>query len=109
MNMDSPELQVLIKKIVAEQLVKEQLVSLDDLHDGVSRSTMIGKYWYEMISGLETVINETKDFKGMYSPTLHGTLPNTQGALIQLQMIVKMLQGIKPVVLGMDDIQRKDR
>jgi hypothetical protein len=45
----------------------------------------------------------------MYSPTLQGPLPNTQGALIQLQMIVKMLQGIKPVILGMDDIQRKDR
>ena len=109
MGMDKIQLEALIRQIVTEQLVKEGLVSLDDLHDGVSHSTMVGKYWYEMISGLETVINETKDFKGMYSPTLHGPLPNTQGALIQLQMVVKILQGIKPVILGMDDIQRKDR
>lgn len=107
-RMDKTELQKLIKQTINEQLIKESLVSLDSLHDGISRSTTIGNAWYQLISGLESVINETKDFKGMYPPAVHGPTPNTQGAMIQFAQILKMIQAIKPVILGMDDIQKKD-
>lgn len=106
--MDKTELQTLIKQTIGEQLVNESLVSLDDLHEGISTSTMVGKDWYKLVSALEGVINETKDFKSMYSAALHGPSPNTQGAMINLQTIVKLLIAMKPVILGMDDIQKKD-
>jgi len=107
--MDKNKLHTLIKQTVNEEIIRESLVSLDHLHDGISTSTMVGKPWYSLISGLESVVNEVKDFKGMYSSAHHGPHPNTGGALIQLQMIAKILEGIKPVIMGMDDIQKKDR
>jgi hypothetical protein len=107
--MDKTELQNLVKKTVNEQLLQEALVSLEHLHDGVSTSTLVGKDWYNLVNALEAVINETKDFKGMYSAALHGPPPNTEGAMYNLQMVAKLLGAIKPVVLGMDDIQKKDR
>jgi hypothetical protein len=106
--MDKTELQTLIKKTISEQLIKEALTNLDVLHDGISTSTMVGKEWYKLVNALEGIIDETKDFKSMYSAALHGPPPNTQGALINLQMIVKLLTAMKPVILGMDDIQKKD-
>lgn len=106
--MTPADIKVIVKEEVAKALVTEGMVSLDHLHDGISTSTMTGKPWFHLVSSLESVINEVKDFNGQYSSARHGPLPNTRGALVQLQMIVKMLEGIKPVIMGMDDIERKD-
>ena len=106
--MTPDELKSLIKEQVAKQLIKEAMVDLEFLHDGISTSTMTGKPWFQLVNALESVINEVKDFKGQYASARHGPLPNCEGALIQLQMVVKILQGVKPVIMGMDDIERKD-
>jgi len=107
--MDKDKLNNLIKQTVNEEIIRESLVDLGHLHDGISTRTLVGQPWFKLVSALEDIVNEVKDFKDMYSPSLHGPMPNTQGALIQLQIAVKVLESIKPVILGMDDIQKKDR
>lgn len=106
--MSPSELKSLVKEEVAKTLLKEAMVNIEFLHDGISTSTMTGKPWFQLVNALESVINEVKDFKGQYSDPRHGPMPNCEGALIQLQMVVKLLQGVKPVIMGMDDIERKD-
>lgn len=107
--MDKAELEALIRKTICEEVLKEHLTDLGHLHDNVSSRTMVGRPWYEMINGLESVIDEMKDFRAMYSPTLHGPLPNTNEGMAKLQQIVQLLTELKPTVLAMDDIQRKDQ
>jgi len=107
--MNPEQLKALIKEEVQKALLAEGRVNLEHLHDGISTRTMTGEPWFKMISALEDVINEMMDFPSLYSPRLHGPLPNTRGALVQLQMVAKLLEGVKPVIMGMDDIERKDR
>jgi len=105
--MNESDLQALIKQVRKETL-NEELMNLDKLTDGISTVSLVGKEWNKLISGLEGLLNETKDFNQMYSAALHGPQPNTGGAMVNLAMILKLLGAIKPVVLGMDDIQKKD-
>lgn len=107
--MDTAELKALIKEEVAKALLKEAQIDLSHLHDNVSMKTLSGRPWYNLVTAMEDLINEMQDFPSLYSPRLHGPLPNTRGALVQLQMIAKMLEGVKPVVMGMDDIEKKDQ
>lgn len=107
--MDDKELTRLIKEVINEEVLKEALTKLDYLHDDISTVTMTGNAWYKMISGLESVIDEMKDFRGMYSPNLHGPLPNTNEGMQKLQQIVTILQEMKPIIHAMDDIEKKDR
>jgi len=107
--MDKDKLHILIKQTVNEEIIRESLVDLDHLRDGISTNTLVGQPWRKLAYAMEDIVNEVKNFKDMYSPRLHGPLPNTEGALIQLQIAVKVLESIKPVILGMDDIQKKDR
>ena len=106
--MSKNNIHSLIKEIVSEELIKESLISLDGIHDGISTSTMVGEPWSKMVNSLEAVINEVKDFRSMYSPAFHGPMPNTEIAYQRLQEVIKLLTEIKPVILGMDDIQKKD-
>lgn len=106
--MTPSDIKLIVKEEVAKQRLNEALISLDHLHDGISTSTMTGRPWFHLVSSLESVINEVNDFNGMYSDSRHSPLPNTRGALVNLQMVVKILKGIKPVIMGMDDIERKD-
>lgn len=107
--MNPEQLKALIKEEVKKALIAEARVELDHLHDGISSRTMTGEPWFKLVSALEDVINEMIDFPSLYSPSLHGPLPNTRGALVQLQMVAKLLESVKPVVIGMDDIERKDQ
>jgi hypothetical protein len=106
--MTSADIKSIVKEEIARATLNESLVSLDYLHDNVSTSTIAGKSWYKLISGLESVINEVKDFNDQFLSSRHGPLPNTRTALIQLQMIVKSLESVKPTIIGMDDIERRD-
>lgn len=106
--MTSDNIKKLVKEEISKQLLQEIMVNLDHLHDGISTSTITGQVWFKLISSLESIINEVKDFKTQYSDSYHGPLPNTEGALIQLQMIAKALVAVKPVILGMDDIEKHD-
>lgn len=107
--MTPSDIKLIVKEEVAKSRINETLVNLEHLHDGISTSTMTGKPWFQLVNALESVINEVKDFKSQYQSARHGPLPNCEGALIQLQMVAKLLQGVKPVIIGMDDIERKDR
>jgi hypothetical protein len=106
--MTPTEIKTLIKEEVIKSLIKESLSDLSQLHDGVSTSTEIGKYWFKMISAFESIIDETKDFRSIYSPAVHGPSPNTLDAMRKLQQIVQLLVEMKPIILGMDDIQKRD-
>lgn len=106
--MASLDIKKLVKEEVAKALVTESLISIEHLHDGISTSTMTGRPWFQLVNALESVINEVNDFNGQYSSSRHGPLPNTRGAMVQLQMVVKLLESVKPVIIGMDDIERKD-
>lgn len=103
------DIKALIKEEVAKALVKEALANFEALQAGVSRGTMIGKLWWELIYSIQSVTDEVKDFKDMYSSSLHGPMPNTNDGMIKLQQIVQLLNELKPLILSMDDIQKKDR
>jgi hypothetical protein len=106
--MNKREIQSLIKKNVSKVLIEESLTNLEQYQDNISSSTMVGKPWISMVSSLEAVMDEVKDFKGMYSSKIHGPLPNTDDAMRKLQLVVQLLGEIKPVIIGMSDIERKD-
>jgi phage-related protein len=110
--MDKIELQSLIKQTVNEEIlhVRESLADFESIYNNITVSTEIGKTWRNLIVSLENVTNEVKDFRSMYSPALHGPVPaNIPTAMQKLQQIVQLLIEIKPVIMGMDQIQLKDR
>lgn len=108
-HMDRTKLESLIKKTICEQVIKENLTNLEHLHDNVSYRTLVGKSWYEIITALENLTDEMKDFHSLYTPQLHGPLPNTNEGLVRLQQIVQLLSEMKPIILAMDDIERNDQ
>lgn len=105
--MQPEDLRALIKEAVQEVL-KESPATLDALTDGVSTSTITGEHWNKLVRHLESVIEEVRDFQSMYSSRLHGPTPNVAAALTKLKEVVRLMVEIKPTILGMDDIQRKD-
>lgn len=98
----------LIREEVNRALVNETLANFESLHDGISTSTTSGKAWFKLINSLESVVNEVKNFNEQHSSSRHGALPNTSGATIKLESVVETLQSIKPVIIGMDHIEKKD-
>ena len=90
------------------RLLKESIVNLEHLYGNISNSTMTGKYFRNFISSLESLIEVTQDFKGEFSSTLHGPLPNTAEGERILGEIVKLCNSLKPIILGMNDIEKKD-
>ena len=103
--MDKAEIQTLIK----EAILKESLGSLDHLQDGISLRTMTGRPWSNLIGSVESLMDEMKDFRSLYNPRLHGPLPNTNEGVLKLQQVIQLLTELKPIVMEMDDIERKDR
>ena len=106
--MTPSDIKKLIKEEVAKVQLQEALVNLEHLHDNVSSSTMIGRPWLQLISSLEAVIDEVNSFNSSYSSGLHGPMPNSSAAIEKLQQVIRLLSEIKPIILGMDDIQKKD-
>lgn len=94
--------------IKLEELLKESMISLEFMHNDISTSTEIGKAWFKLITSLETVVNEIEDFEGMYSSYLHGPLPSMRDAKYNLKFLMESLVKLKPTIIGMDDIQKKD-
>lgn len=106
--MTKDQINILIQEAVNEEILTEVLTNLDSLNSGISSSTLIGRGWTEMVNNLASVIDEVKEFKSMYSPALHGPPPNTLEGMKKLQMVIQLLNEIKPIILGMDDIQKRD-
>ena len=106
--MTKDQIKILIQEAVNEEIFTEVLTNLGSLNSGISSSTLIGRGWIETVNNLASVIDEVKEFKSMYSPALHGPSPNTLEGMKKLQMIIQLLNEIKPIILGMDDIQKKD-
>lgn len=105
--MQAEDLRALIKESIRE-ILKESPATLDSLTNGVSTSTITGEHWNKLVRQLESVIEEVRDFRSMYSARLHGPTPNVDEAILNLREIVRLMVLIKPTILGMDDIQRKD-
>ena len=106
--MTKDQIKTLIQEAVNEEILTEVLTNLGSLNSGISSSTLIGKCWIEMINNLASVIDEVEEFRYMYSQSLHGPSPNTLESMRKLQTIIQLLNEIKPIILGMDDIQKKD-
>lgn len=94
--------------ISLKKLLREDNNNLDYLHDGISTSTISGRAWFKLVSDLETMIGETQDFPSQYSASVHGPKPNVSFAIQNLQEIVKLMVTIKPIIRGMDEIEKKD-
>jgi len=101
------DLHQLIQEAVRE-VICETSVDLESLHDGISTSTITGKQWFKMVNEIASLINEVNEFKSQYASQRHGPLPNMDGAMINLNKIVQLLELVKPVIIGMDAIERKD-
>lgn len=102
--MKEKELRHLIEECLVENLLKEN--DLEYLHDNVWSGGMIGKSWHGLVYSLQTLIEEATNFDSSfvgYSPTA-----NSRQALQGLLEIQKKLEDIKPIVIGMADIERKD-
>jgi hypothetical protein len=104
-NMTQSQIKALIKEEVAKVLIIE---NIDALRDNISTTSIVGKYWNGLVSSLSSLMEEVTEFSGLYSSQVHGPLPNTSGGIQKLMMIVKLLEEVKPLILSMDDIQKKD-
>jgi len=102
------EIKDLIKEELIQYIIKESKMELNHLKNNISNSTITGKSWNKLIDQLGDVINEIKDFNSQYSSPIHGPLPNTSTALLKAKEIISILQEIKPVIIGMDSIERKE-
>lgn len=102
--MKDKELRHLIEECLMEKLINES--DLDHLRDNVWSGGMIGKSWQHLVYNLQTLIEEATNFDSSfvgYSPTA-----NAKQALHGLLEIQRKLEEIKPVIIGMADIERKD-
>jgi undecaprenyl pyrophosphate synthase len=97
----------LFKECLNEVLTDQ---AFDSLRDNVGVSTEIGKAWSKLLYSLETLYEETKDFESLYTTSMskYGKPANIQDALRKIEQITALAQAIKPAVISMDDIQRRD-
>lgn len=98
----------LVSEVVHENILNETVVDLDKLRNNISHTTEIGRKWYKFIEGLEGVTEETIDFKNLYSSSQHGALPTTDIAAEKLKQMIKLCEEIKPIIIGMSEIERRD-
>lgn len=102
------DIKDIIKQVVTEEILKESWVNLDSFYENVRMGTESGDNWFKLIQSLENLINHLNNFSISYPSSLHGPKPNVHGALIQLQMIVKLLSSIKPVIIGTSQIEKDE-
>jgi len=107
--MEKTKLKNLLESLVKE-ILNEELVNLERLQAGVSRSTTIlGKHWTNMIQSLEGVYDDVKDFHDLYvtakQPPSVEVIKNVQ---TKLDQVIKLLEEIRPVIVQLDKIQRED-
>ena len=103
--------QLEIDKLILEsiqEVLTESHTDLSHLQSSITNRTLIGEAWFKTISGLEGIVDETKEFNNLYSHQRHGPLPNTLEAMRILSEILKLCQQLKPYILGMDNIQKND-
>ena len=98
------------KKIVEEELAKmileSDLTDLDFLHDNISSQTVIGKYWFNLVSSLQNVIDEIN------TSSTHSNLtkqkPITQDAIRELSQIIEKLKIVKPLIITLDQLEQRE-
>ncbi|MEI6421701.1 MAG: DUF2490 domain-containing protein [Lentisphaerota bacterium] len=96
-----------IKEIIKEEILNARIDKLNHLRsEFIHNSTMTGKQWNNLISSLESVIYEVENFNSQYAS--HTPLPNTKDAYGKLHMVAELLKSVQPVIIGMDEIERKD-
>ncbi len=92
-----------------DHILSERLADLSQLRDNVSRGSIVGRPWHNLVQSLESVIDEVENFGGQYVSASHGPLPPTADAARKLQEVVRLLAAVKPIIIGMDEIERKDQ
>ena len=107
MNMTRVELKQLCKECLNEVLTDQ---AFESIRDNVSVSTEIGKSWSKMLYSLESLYDEAKDFESLYTTAIsaHGKPANIQDAVKKIEQIAALAQAVKPAIMSMDAIQRKD-
>ena len=105
--MNRSELKSLIRECLNEALTDQ---SFEFLRDQISNRTEIGEKWSSMIWALEGLYDQVKSFESLYSTTMsrEGKPANIQDAVKKIEQIAALAQAMKPAVLSMDVIQRKD-
>jgi hypothetical protein len=101
------DIKQLLRECINEVLTNQQFESL---RDNVSVSTEIGKSWSKMLYSLESIYDEAKDFESLYMTAIsaHGKPANIQDAVKKIEQMAALAQAMKPAVMSMDAIQRKD-
>jgi undecaprenyl pyrophosphate synthase len=97
----------LFKECLNEVLTDQ---AFDSLRDNVGVSTEIGKAWSKLLYSLETLYEETKDFESLYTTSMskYGKPANIQDAVKKIEQMAALAQAMKPAIMSMDAIQRKD-
>jgi len=106
-TMKISELKSLIREALQETLTDQ---SFENLRSNVSSRTQLGEKWNKLVWSLEGIYEEVKDFEGMYTSTIskEGKPANIQETLRRVEQIVALATSIKPSIISMDVIQRKD-
>jgi hypothetical protein len=82
--------------------------AFDALEDGVRPGTESGKDWSNLLYGIRRLATTVVDFKDQFTDPAHGPLPNLTGAQRQLVEMLRVCQQLKPVIIGMSEIERRD-
>ena len=106
-----------IKQLIGEcvdEVLNEVITDqhFENLKDGISTSTMIGKPWVVMAQQLETIYGEIKDFEGQYQYAITKSQmkpANIAYSLQKLEQVVALLNEVKPTISTMSQIQASDR
>jgi hypothetical protein len=109
MGMKRTDIKQLVRECLNEVITDQHF---ENLSDGISRSTEIGKNWMLASRSLETVYNEIRDFEGLYRTAImkSGQKPaNIAYSLQKLEQVVALLNEVKPTISTMSQIQSSDR
>ena len=104
--MKKDDLEKMIRESVIE-LINEELVDLDWLHNKVSPNTLIGASWHQLIVSLESVYNHVKDFQELY--LTQPNKPETAIAKQKLDQVIKLLEETYLTIQSISQVQKKDQ
>lgn len=82
--------------------------SIEALESGIKYGTEIGRDWNNLLTAVARISRTMRDFKDEFADSRHGPLPNIAQAQRQLAEVMRICQQVKPVILGMSQIEWKD-
>jgi hypothetical protein len=108
MKLKRDTLKKLVKETIKALALKEgNQINLDRLGQGIAPNSITGKYWLELIRGIEGLLNEAPAFNGQYL-TQKANI-NDRSITEKLNQVVKILEEIHPEIQKMSKHERDDQ